>query len=131
MGMTGDRGTATKEYGYKKLVVWWNAQQLRALVWRMTIRFPKSEMRRVSQMRDAARSVKQNIQEGYRRSLGQYIQFLVISDASLAELSGDIEDCSEDGLISQEEFSLLNELCAKTHYLFTRLIASLRKKRYG
>ena len=53
--------------GYKKLVVWNNAKILRKGVYDITKRFPKSEMRRVSQMNDAARSVKQNIQEGYNR----------------------------------------------------------------
>ncbi len=50
--------------GYKKLVVWKNAHKLRKLIYEMTKTFPKNEMRRISQMRDSARSVKQNIQEG-------------------------------------------------------------------
>lgn len=79
-------------------------------------------------MRDAARSVKQNIQEGYGRTLGQYINYLEISKGSLKELSGDIEDCFDDGLIIKEEFDQLAELCGKTDYLFMRLIQSLRLK---
>ena len=46
------------EPGYKKLAVWKNAYELRKLIYKITVRFPKSEMRRVSQMRDAARSIK-------------------------------------------------------------------------
>ena len=69
--------------GYKKLIVWRNAKTLRAMVYQITTSFPKSELRRVSQMRDAARSVKQNIQEGYQRqSLAEYIRGLEISKAS-------------------------------------------------
>ena len=80
-------------------------------------------------MRDAARSVKQNIQEGYKRtSTGEYIHFLSIAQGSLAELSGDVEDCFDDGLIGQDEFKELDALCGKTDYLFNRLITSLRKK---
>lgn len=41
--------------GFKKLIVWKNAYDLRRMVYEITRRFPKSEMRRVSQMRDAAR----------------------------------------------------------------------------
>ena len=115
--------------GFRKLIVWNNAYKLRRMVYEITRRFPKSEMRRVSQMRDAARSVKQNIQEGYGRTLGQYINYLEISKGSLGELSGDIEDCFVDGLITEDEFNKLNELCGKTDYLFMRLIQSLRKKR--
>ncbi len=79
-------------------------------------------------MRDAARSVKQNIQEGYGRSLGQYLNYLEISKGSLKELSGDVEDCLDDKLITNEQFNKLKELCGKTDYLFMRLIQSLRRK---
>lgn len=115
--------------GYKKLIVWQNAKKLRKLVYQITKRFPKNEMRRVSQMNDSARSVKQNIQEGYiSGSLPKYINHLRISRGSLSELKGDIEDCSEDGLISEGESKMLNELCGKTDYLLNRLIQSLIKK---
>lgn len=116
--------------GYKKLVVWQNTKKLRRLVYSITEDFPKSEYRRISQMRDAARSSKQNIQEGYKRgTIGAYIQALRISKGSLAELEGDIEDCFEDKLINREEYKKLMEICGKTDYLFNRLIDSLEKKR--
>jgi len=115
--------------GYKKLIVWQNAAKLRRLVYEITSYFPKNEFRRVSQMRDAARSIKQNIQEGYKRgSLGEYIHFLTIAQGSLGELTGDIEDSYEDGLLSNEQFKELDSLVGRTDYLFNRLIESLRKK---
>lgn len=114
--------------GFRKLIVWQNAYKLRRLVYDATKRFPKDEMRRVSQMRDAARSVKQNIQEGYGKSLGEYIHFLEISKGSLGELAGDIDDCLDDGLIVKEEFQRIDSLIGKTDYLFMRLIQSLRQK---
>lgn len=115
--------------GYKKLIVWKNIYELCKLIYKITECFPKTEMRRVSQMRDSARSAKQNIQEGYKRSsIGEYIHFLTISQGSLAELMGDIEDCYDDGLIAKEEFEELDSLSGKTDYLFNRLIESLRKK---
>ena len=120
----------TGKEGYKKLIVWQNAQKLRMLIYQMTATFPKAEMRRVSQMRDAARSVKQNIQEGYqRRSLGEYVRGLEISKASLAELQGDVEDCHEDGVMSSALFNQAYDLCKKTDYLFARLLQSLYRKR--
>ena len=79
-------------------------------------------------MRDAARSIKQNIQEGYGKSLGEYIHSLGISQGSLREVSGDIEDSYDDGLINEEEYKSLKELCGKTDYLLIRLIQSLLKK---
>jgi len=120
-----------KEPGYKKLIVWQNAYKLRRLIYEMTKQLPKMEMRRVSQMRDSARSVKQNIQEGYSKTLPSYINYLNIAQGSLSELRGDIEDCFDDRLITKEEFLVANELSAKTEYLFKRLIQSLVRKRDG
>jgi four helix bundle protein len=115
--------------GYKKLVVWKNARELRLKVYQATALLPKSEFRRVSQMRDAARSVKQNIQEGYgRRSSVEYVRFLEISRGSLAELQGDLEDCFEDGLLSADIFGDLYRLCKRTDYIFARLLQSLNTK---
>ncbi|MFH1207301.1 MAG: four helix bundle protein [Patescibacteria group bacterium] len=116
--------------GYKDLIVWRNASQLRSAVYEMSRRFPKSEIRRVSQMNSAARSVKQNIQEGYRQTLGQYINALKnICQPSLSELQGDIEDCFEDQLITEVEFRKLDALCGKTDYLFSKLVKSLETKK--
>ena len=48
--------------------------QIRRFIYKITGRFPKTHFRLVSQMRDAARSAKQNIREGYKRgSIGEYI----------------------------------------------------------
>ena len=115
--------------GFKKLIVWKNTRELRKKIYEITKRFSSRELRRVSQMRDAARSVKQNIQEGYsKNSLGDYMRSLEISKGSLAELMGDIDDCLEDGLITEEEFSDLDSLSKRTHYLFDRLLTALHKK---
>ena len=128
--VAGETGVKSKrEPGYKKLIVWQNTYTLRKLIYKLTARFPRSEMRRVSHMRDSARSAKQNIQEGYKRaSRGIYIHFLTISQGSLGELKGDVEDSCEDGLMSKEEYEEADALICKTDYLFTRLINSLRKK---
>ena len=81
-------------------------------------------------MQDAARSVRDNITEGYNRnSLNEYIRFLEISKASLAELKDQIDDCIDDGLISKEEHEHLVTLSCKTSYLLDRLLYSLREKR--
>lgn len=119
-----------KGFGYKKLIVWQNAAILRKKVYDLTKTFPKSELRRVSQMQDAARSVKQNIQEGYsRKALGDYIRSIEISKGSLGELMGDLDDCHEDELITSEVYTEINKLCIRTHYLFDRLLFALYKKR--
>ncbi|MBN3033413.1 MAG: four helix bundle protein [Candidatus Saganbacteria bacterium] len=115
--------------GYEKLIAWQNAYKLRKMVHEITTKFPKIEMRRVSQMRDAARSIKQNIQEGYGKgSIKKYMSYLSISHDSAAELLGDIRDCFDDRLISREEFDALDSLVGKTIYILKRLIQSLRAK---
>jgi len=102
---------------------------LRKLVYAITLNLPKTQIRRISQMQDAARLVKQNIQEGYSRySLAEYIHGLTIARGSLAELIGDVQDCREDALITSEEFAPLHELCGKTRYLLDRLLQSLRQR---
>mgnify|MGYP001558729772 CR=1 FL=1 len=116
--------------GYRKLITWQKANELRKSVYAITKGFPKSEMRRISQMNDSARSVKQNIQEGYkRRTLGEYIRSLNISQGSLGELIGDIEDCFNDKLINKEEFELLDKSSGQTDYFLKCLVESLIKKR--
>lgn len=81
-------------------------------------------------MNDAARSVKQNIQEGYMKSLGQYINYLKNNSIpSLKELHGDIEDCFEDRIITKEEFAELDKLCGTTEYLLKRQIQGLESRR--
>ncbi len=118
--------------GYKKLIVWKNCCELRKRVYEITKKFPKSEYRRVSQMNDAARSTKQNLQEGYKSSLPKYINYVSnICRPSLSELHGDIEDCYEDELITKEEFEDLDSLCKRTDYLFNRLSIGLRNKLNG
>jgi four helix bundle protein len=115
-----------KDAAYRKLVVWQNLYELRRATYKMTKSFPKDEYRRISQMRDAARSAKQNLQEGHRRkSRKEYLRFLDFAHASLHELAGDIEDSFDDGLLDEDQFENLASLINRTDYLFRRLIDSL------
>jgi len=113
---------------YEKLIVYKQICELRRLIYKHTAHFAKSEPRRSSQMRDASRSAKQNVKEGYQReSIRIFINSCKISYGSLEELIGDIEDCFEDGLFSQTEYNSLYPLAKKTHYLLNNYIASLYK----
>jgi len=77
-------------------------------------------------MRDAARSAKQNIREGYRKdSAGEFARGIKISMGSLNELEGDVDDCYEDGLISQKEYGELKDLFGKTNYQIDHYLDSL------
>jgi len=77
-------------------------------------------------MRAAVRFAKQNFSEGYKKgSLNQFINFCNISRASLEELSEDILDCSEDGLICEKDFNDLHDLSKRTMYLLDKYVNSL------
>jgi len=85
-------------------------------------------MRLVGQMRDSARSAKQNIREGYRKdTVGEFTHSIKISRGSLDELEGDVDDCFEDRLITKEEYNILKDLFGKTKYQIDHYLDSLSK----
>ena len=113
---------------YENLKFYQNICEIRKFIYGITERIRKSHLRLVSQMRDAARSAKQNIREGYRKgTLGEFRRGIVISLGSLEELSGDIEDCKEDRLISDEEFNKFSRMYQSAGYLANRYLVSLNK----
>ncbi len=121
-------GFNKRQAAYEKLKFYQQIRDLRRKVYVITERFAKSHLRLVSQMRDAARSAKQNIREGYKKgTIGEFVHGINISRGSLEELSGDLEDCLEDGLITQDEFKELSGLCHSADYLSSRYIKSVYK----
>jgi four helix bundle protein len=117
-----------KGAAYEKLKFYQNICEIRRMAYIISERFNKTHLRLVSQMRDAARSAKQNIREGYRKgSLGEFIRYIKISQGSLEELGGDVDDCYEDNLISQTEYAKLCELILSADYLSNRYLESLYK----
>ena|SRR5437763_13667717 len=73
---------------YRDLLVWQQAMELAAAVYRFTRAWPKDELYGLtSQARRAAMSIPANIAEGYgRENRGSYVQFLKIAQGSLKEL---------------------------------------------
>lgn len=117
-----------KSKPYEKLKFYQDICNIRRFVYNLTERFKNTHIRLVSQMRDAARSAKQNIREGYKRgSLAEYIRSIRISQGSLEELSGDIEDCWEDGLIARQEYEYFLTLYHSADYMSTRYIKAMYK----
>ena len=111
---------------YEKLKFYQDICEIRKMIHKITQRFDKSYMRLVSQMRDAARSAKQNIREGYvRGSLAEFIRSIRISQGSLEELSGDIEDCLEDDLINKSEYEEFMKLYRSASYMSNQYIKAM------
>jgi four helix bundle protein len=73
---------------YKDLVVWQRAMQLVVETYKLSEQYPKEEKYGlISQMRRAAIAIPSNIAEGHRRrSKKDFKQFLIIANASAAEL---------------------------------------------
>jgi len=115
-----------KEAAYEKLQFYKNICNIRREIYRLTEKFNRIHVRLISQMRDAARSAKQNIREGYTKdTAGEFSHSIKISKGSLVELEGDMDDSREDGLIEEKEYILLKELISKTKYQIDRYLDSL------
>ncbi|MEK7109322.1 MAG: four helix bundle protein [Patescibacteria group bacterium] len=82
-------------YGYKDLLVYKKADAMQAACAALTSRFPRSKTlySLADQMDRSARSVKQNVVEGWKRnSTKEYYEFLGFSLGANAELE---EDCND------------------------------------
>ena len=118
-----------KPEGYKELLVYRRAEEMRDFVIKITENFPYDERRRKEHLRDSARSVKQNIVEGWKRSTTkEYYDFLSFSLGSLAEIKEDGEDSLKDGLIPKVVHRQLMDKCREEDYLLNRLKLSLHRK---
>ena len=118
---------------FKQLIVWQKSIQLSVLVYRITDRFPKSEVfGLVSQMRRAAVSIASNIAEGQgRNSLGEYIQFLGHARGSLQELQTQHEIASRLGYGRQPETAEFTSTCEEISRMIAGLVATLRRRQSG
>jgi four helix bundle protein len=95
---------------------------------KITEKFPKSSVRLTSQARNAARSAKQNIREGYSKdTAGKFARAIKISRSSLSELEGDINDCKEDDLIPEDEYKTVKGLIRFTLYRIDKYLDALYK----
>jgi len=97
--------------GYQYLAVWQNAALLRVLIRKFTSILPSREFRLKSQLDDAARSQKRNIEEGWKRpTTSEYLSFLGFSQGSLEEIKGDIRDAKTDGFLISKPGSILEDI---------------------
>lgn len=82
-------------YGYKKLLVYRKAEEIQDACAKYTATFPREKtlIALADQMDRSARSVKQNIVEGWKRnSTREYYDFLGFSMGANAELEEDCDD---------------------------------------
>lgn len=113
---------------YKELTVWQKAFELTINIFKVTNKFPKSELYGlVSQMRRCAVSIPSNIAEGYTREHRQeYLQFLRIGFASGAELETQLMLSKELEFLNIQEFNDIISLLTEVQKMLNKLISSLK-----
>ena len=113
--------------GYRDLRVWQAGIEVVEAIYGITKTFPASETYGLaSQMQRAAVSVPSNIAEGHtRQHRAEYLQFVSIAHASLAELETQIEIASRLDYITnkraQKLFSEIDSLSRQIQSLRTAL----------
>ena len=112
---------------YRDLLVWEQAMQLAAAVYRQTRAWPREEVYGLtSQARRSAASVPSNIAEGYgRENRGSYVQLLRIAQGSLKELETHLLLAERIGLATTAELAPLLVQCESVGKLLRALIRKL------
>ena len=119
-----------KNRGYQQLRVWQDAIEFYRLTSQVFRGMPYELKRVGSQAIAASDSVHRNIAEGYcRRSIREYLQFLNVAIASLAENVSGLHAYHLSGQISYAQFTELNQLAFKIENGLLRLIESLERKK--
>jgi len=122
---------------YKDLIVWQKSMSLVAMIFKLTEKFPKSELYGiVSQIRRAGVSIPSNIAEGWgRRSIKEYRQFYAIAYGSVLELETQLlisQDLKFGDSVKYEAiYSLLVEVSKMLHVMaFALKTGGLSTKNY-
>ena len=115
--------------GYMQLRVWQDAKEYYKLTWQHFRAFPYELKRVASQQIASVDSIHRNIAEGYgRRSLREYLQFLNIAMASIAESVSGLHVYHSSSQIEDEAFEALDALAYKIENGLKKLIESLQQK---
>lgn len=94
-----------KLQSFAQLKAWQESRKLAGLVYRVTEKFPKSELFGLTnQMRRAAVSVSSNIAEGFgRASLKEKTQFFTVARGSVLELQSQLFIASDLKFLSNQD----------------------------
>ena len=111
---------------YKNLIVWQKSMELVVEVYRITERYPSSELYGLtSQSRRCSVSIPSNIAEGRRRSGDkEFFHFLSISFASGAELETQIEIAKRLPWGVNIDFSKVDSLLIEVMKILSKLLQS-------
>ncbi len=118
-----------KNVVYHNLKIWQKSRKLVLVVYKLTEKFPSSEMYGLtSQMRRAVISVVLNIVEGDRRSSRkEFLRFLDIAEGSLTELEACLELALDLAFITKEEYQQVEDLRKEVAVMIRSFIKSVQK----
>lgn len=113
---------------FKELIVWQKSIGLVTKIYKVTEKFPSSEIYALtSQLRRASVSIPSNIAEGNtRRSKADYVQFLRITRGSCSEVETQIIISKNLGFIDEISFSELSSDIIEISKMLNGLINSLK-----
>lgn len=117
-------------YSFEKLLVYQEARNLVASVYKLAKRFPNDErFGLTAQLRRAIVSVPSNLAEGSGRvSVREKIHFLGIAFGSLMEAFCQLQIATDLGYITEAEFDCLRTKFLSVSRLINGLTASFKKK---
>ena len=115
---------------YKELIVWQKSIELVKAIYRLTNKFPQSELYGItSQMRRAAVSIPSNIAEGYgRKSIKEYSQWYSIAYGSSLELETQLIISKSLGFGYQKDYELCESLLGEVIKMLHSMIHTMHLK---
>jgi len=118
-----------KLQSFKDLKVWQKTTDLATLIYKITEKFPRSELYGLTnQMRRAVISISSNIAEGFKRNhKKEKLQFYNVAYGSTAELESQIEISYKLTYLPEEDYKKLLSLTVEVAKMIDGLIKSVRK----
>jgi len=115
---------------FEELTIWQEARELTNRIYILSKRFPKEELYGLtSQIRRASVSIMSNIAEGFnRRSTKEFVNFLIISRASISEVQNDLYISLDLNYINKEDFEAIYNHAQKISMSINKLITYLRSQ---
>ena len=115
---------------FEDLKCWQACREVRIFITNIVKSYPKEEKYSiVDNMKRAARSMTQNIAEGFGRfHYRENLQFCRISRGSLFELIDDLITSVDEGFISQEDYQLGRDKIANALALLNGYISYLNRR---
>lgn len=114
---------------YKELIIWQKSIKLTLLIYKLTSTFPKSEIYGIaSQIRRSAVSIPSNIAEGWaRKNTAEFINFLSISNGSVAELQTQLLISRELNFGDSKLYPEIDSILVEIQKMIPAMMVSLKR----